>query len=251
MPSGAAYTDDTLQALAIARSLAISRGFSPEDCMARLLEGFRTAPQFYGPTSTAVFTLVLAGVPPMEAPALVHRARGGSRSNGSVMRGPPLGVFTASPALEELSIACSRLTHCDPVAGACSAFVNRMVADLARGASREDAFRHACTTCRSMEVLGHLQSYGDHPPEPSLDALLATHCALSVFMGAGAFADAVVRAVNLGGDADTTGAITGALAGACWGVEAIPRAWVLRLLDHDRILALARDLSLVAVEKGG
>jgi ADP-ribosyl-[dinitrogen reductase] hydrolase len=126
-----------------------------------------------------------------------------------------------------------------------------MVADLARGASREGAFRHACTTCRTPQVLGYLEPYHDHDPEPSLDALLATHCALSVFMQSESFADAVVRAVNLGGDADTIGAITGALAGACWGVEAIPTAWYLRLRDHDRILALARELYLVVVEKGG
>jgi ADP-ribosyl-[dinitrogen reductase] hydrolase len=251
MPPGGAYTDDTLQALAVARSLVVCRGFSPEDCMGRLLEGFRVAPQFYGPTSTAVFTLVLSGVPPPEAAALVHRARGGSRSNGSVMRGPPLGVFTASPHLEELSMACSRLTHWDPDAGACSAFVNRMVADLARGASREDAFRHACSTCRSAAVLPLLEGFRVRPPDPSLDALAATHCALSVFMGAGSFPEAVIRAVNLGGDADTIGAITGALAGAHWGAEAIPAPWRLRLRDHDRILGLAGALSRVAVEKGG
>jgi ADP-ribosylglycohydrolase len=251
MPSVGAYTDDTLQALAIARSLVVCHGFSPEDCMARLLEGFREYPKFYGPTSSAVFTLVLSGIPPGEAVLLVHRSRGGSRSNGSVMRGPPLGIFTASPDLEELSIACSRLTHWDPVAGACSAFVNRMVADLARGASRDGAFRHACSTCRSPEVLSFLAGFRDHPPDPSLDALLATHCALSVFMGAGTFAEAVIRAVNLGGDADTAGAITGALAGAHWGVEAIPPAWRLRLRDQAMILGLAGDLFRVAVAKGG
>lgn len=251
MPPGGEYTDDTLQALAVARSLVVSRGFSPEDCMARLLEGFRASPRYYGPTSTAAFTLVLAGVPPSEAAALAHRARGGSRSNGSVMRGPPLGIFTASPQLEELSFACSGLTHHDPVAGACSAFVNRMVADLARGASREEAFRHACGTCRSMEVLGYLAGYRDHPREPSPDAVLGTHCALSVFMEAGSFEAAVITGVNLGGDADTIGAVTGALAGAHWGVGAIPPAWLRRLRDHDRILALGEELCRVALETGG
>jgi ADP-ribosyl-[dinitrogen reductase] hydrolase len=250
MPAGGSYTDDTLQALAVARSLVVSRGFSPEDCMARLLEGFRDSPQFYGPTSSAAFTLVLEGIPPREAALQVHRTLGGSRSNGSVMRGPPLGVFTSSPLLEELSLACSRLTHCDPVAGACSAFVNRMVADLARGTPREDAFRHACSTCRNTEALGYLRRFSDHTPEPALDALLATHCALSVFMGAGSFTHAVLTAVNLGGDADTIGAITGALAGACWGLPAIPPLWILNLRDHDRILALAEALYRVAVEKG-
>jgi ADP-ribosyl-[dinitrogen reductase] hydrolase len=244
-------TDDTLQALAVARSLVVCRGFSPEDCMARLLEGFRRFPRCYGPTSSAVFTLVLSGVSLSEAARRVHRARGGSRSNGSVMRGPPLGVFTASPALEELSIACSRLTHCDPVAGACSAFVNRMVANLARGARREEAFGHACATCRSAEVLDLLADFRDHRPEPSLDALLATHCAVSVFMGAGSFPAAVLGAVNLGGDADTIAAITGALAGAYWGAGAIPPEWVQRLGDSAQIVALSAALVSVAEEKGG
>jgi ADP-ribosylglycohydrolase len=251
MPAGGSYTDDTLQALAVARSLVVTRGFTPEDCMARLLEGYRDSPQFYGPTSSAVFHLVLEGMPPREAALRVHQALGGSRSNGSVMRGPPIGVFTSSPLLEEMSLACSRLTHCDPVAGACSAFVNRMVADLARCTPREDAFRHACSTCRSTEVLAYLKGFSDHAPEPSLDALLATHCALSVFMVAGSFADTVLRAVDLGGDADTIGAITGALAGAHWGLLAIPPLWILNLKDHDRILELAGDLYRVAVEKGG
>jgi len=250
MPPGGMYTDDTLQALALGRSLVVSRGFSPEDCMGRLLEGYRFYPSLYGPTSSAVFSLVMGGIQPRDAAGQVHRTLGGSRSNGSVMRGPPLGVFYSSPLLEEVSLACSRLTHCDPVAGACSAFVNRMVADLARGSSREDAFRHACSTCRIPEVCEFLLSFGDHPPNPSLDALLATHCALTIFMGAGSFADAVVRAVNMGGDADTIGAITGALAGACWGATAIPPLWRVQLRDHDHIIDLARDLFRAAVERG-
>lgn len=250
MIAGGMYTDDTLQALALARSLVVSRGFSPEDCMARLLEGYLGYPEFYGPTSSAVFSLVLGGVPPREAAEQVHRTLGGSRSNGSVMRGPPLGVFSSSPFLEEASLACSRLTHWDPVAGACSAFVNRMVSDLARGSTREDAFRHACSTCRNPEVSGFLSDFPSHPPDPSLDALLATHCALTVFMGAGSFADVVIRAVNLGGDADTIGAIAGALAGAHWGAMAIPPLWVAQLRDHDHIIDVAGKLFRVAVEKG-
>ena len=250
MRAGGMYTDDTLQALALARSLVVSRGFSPEDCMARLLEGYLRYPKFYGPTSSAAFSLVIRGMSPRVAAEQVHRTLGGSRSNGSVMRGPPLGVFFSSPLLEEASLACSRLTHFDPVAGACSAFVNRMVSDLARGSSREDAFRHACSTCRIPEVSEFLRRFRDHPPNPSLDALLATHCALAIFMGAESFADAVVRAVNLGGDADTVGAITGSLAGAYWGVTAIPPLWRVQLKDHDHIISLAGDLFRAAVEKG-
>ncbi|HMA04689.1 MAG TPA: ADP-ribosylglycohydrolase family protein [Methanomicrobiales archaeon] len=250
LPAGGSYTDDTLQAMAVARSLVVSRGFSPEDCMARLLDGYRRYPEFYGPTSSGVFALVLEGVPARDAALQVHRTLGGSRSNGSVMRGPPLGIFTASPVLEEMSLACSRLTHCDPVAGACSAFVNRMIASLAREASRGEAFRLACSTCRSGEVLSMLGEYRKNPRDPSLDALLATHCALSVFMESASFAEAVLGAVNMGGDADTIGAITGALAGAAWGAGAVPPLWRVNLKDHDRIIELAGGLYRVAVEKG-
>jgi ADP-ribosyl-[dinitrogen reductase] hydrolase len=250
MHPGGMYTDDTLQALALARSLVVSRAFSSDDCMPRLLEGYLRYPEFYGPTSRAVFSLVLDGVSPGVAAEQAHRTLGGSRSNGSVMRGPPLGILYSSLLLEEASLACSRLTHCDPVAGACSAFVNRMVSDLARGHSREAAFRHACSTCRIPEVSEFLRGFRDHPPDPALDALLATHCALAVFMEAGSFADAAIRAVNLGGDADTIGAVTGALSGAYWGATTIPPMWRLQLRDHDRIIDLAGDLFRVAVEKG-
>src|SRR5262249_6765781 len=43
------------------------------------------------------------------------------------------------------------------------------------------------------------------------------------------FEEAVLKAVNLGDDTDTTGAITGALAGLHYGLDSIPQAWRLRL----------------------
>lgn len=49
-------------------------------------------------------------------------------------------------------------------------------------------------------------------------------------------------AVNLGHDADTVGAVTGQLAGARYGVGAIPARWTSRLVHHDRIDQCGRDL---------
>lgn len=49
--------------------------------------------------------------------------------------------------------------------------------------------------------------------------------ALWAFEGAADFREAVLRAVNLGDDADTTGAVCGQLAGACWGESGIPAPW--------------------------
>ena len=49
------------------------------------------------------------------------------------------------------------------------------------------------------------------------------------------FGEAVLRAVNLGDDADTTGAICGQLAGAYWGASGIPKAWCDGLARRDLI----------------
>src|SRR6266576_2132972 len=56
------------------------------------------------------------------------------------------------------------------------------------------------------------------------------------------FRSAVLLAANLGDDADTTAAITGQLAGALYGLSAIPSAWLAKLAWRERIDTLARQL---------
>lgn len=240
------YTDDTLQAVAVARSLVQCRSFSPDDMMLRLVRAYCESPVFFGPTSSRVFESVMKGIPREEAVLLVHERNGGSRSNGSVMRGAPLGVFFEGEELHEVSLACSCLTHWDPTAGECSAFLNQMVATLVRGKGREQALTRALSFCRSGEILDDLADWRSREPVPGLDALLCTHAAVTCFLQADSFEDAVLSAVNLGGDADTVGACTGALAGAYWGVEAIPARWRQELEDYTEIAILGTELARVA-----
>lgn len=236
------YTDDTLQACAVAESLIACGGFSSPDIVRRLMHSYQMQPQFFGPTSRAVLGLVKTGTAPEEAARLVHMSRKWSRSNGSVMRGAPIGIFFQPPRVWSVSMQCSRLTHYDPLAGECSAFVNRLISEMCRGAARDQAYLRALGACRDREVRRMLGCYQEYRVQPSLDALLCTHCSLSVFMQARSFRDAVVMGVNLGGDADTVGAIVGALAGACWGIHAIPEDWMHTLRDRERISVLAYDL---------
>jgi len=56
------------------------------------------------------------------------------------------------------------------------------------------------------------------------------------------FDEGLVWAVNLGGDADTNGAVTGALLGARDGVSAIPKRWLDRLEPRAELAALADRL---------
>jgi ADP-ribosyl-[dinitrogen reductase] hydrolase len=60
------------------------------------------------------------------------------------------------------------------------------------------------------------------------------------------FRGAILTAANLGGDADTTAAITGQLAGALYGLKGIPAEWLNRLAWRDRIEAVASDLFMAS-----
>lgn len=75
--------------------------------------------------------------------------------------------------------------------------------------------------------------YVVHTLEASLWCLLNTHD----------YAEAVLKAVNLGGDTDTTGAVTGGLAGLLHGFEDIPTLWVAKLARKQDIFRLADQLN--------
>jgi ADP-ribosyl-[dinitrogen reductase] hydrolase len=236
------FTDDTLQAIAVAESLVACSGFSETDLVRKLSESYIQKQEWFGPTSTLFFDLVRSGTVPHHAVRLVHKMNHGSRSNGCVMRGFPLGIFYPAPLVYDKSLHCSAITHYDPVGGHCSAFLNVMVSDMIRGISRARAFRHARSLCTNKEVHAMLGNFNEYFPDPSLDSVLCSHAALYSFMNAKSCEQAILSAVNLGGDADTVGACCGALAGAFWGIEAIPHRWCKGLEGYGRLVQLAEQV---------
>jgi len=79
--------------------------------------------------------------------------------------------------------------------------------------------------------------YVIHTLEAALWCLLTTS----------SYSEAVLKAVNLGEDTDTTGAVTGGLAGLYYGFESIPREWVEQIARKDDIINLARRLEQAVV----
>jgi ADP-ribosyl-[dinitrogen reductase] hydrolase len=67
---------------------------------------------------------------------------------------------------------------------------------------------------------------------------------LHFFFSTSSFEECIVATVNQGGDADTTGAIVGAIAGAYYGLDAIPRDWIRKLEPQvrDELEILAEQL---------
>jgi ADP-ribosyl-[dinitrogen reductase] hydrolase len=60
--------------------------------------------------------------------------------------------------------------------------------------------------------------------------------------GSTTFEEAVLKAVNLGDDADTVGAVAGQVAGAVWGYSKIPEAWMRQLAWSEKLLSIADKL---------
>ena len=82
-------------------------------------------------------------------------------------------------------------------------------------------------TRRAIDAIAAGSSRDRQPPEIAGTGYVvkSLEAALWAFQGAEDFGEAVLTAVNLGDDADTTGAVCGQLAGACWGESGIPAEW--------------------------
>ena len=154
------YTDDTLQASALAQTLLRCGGFDPDDFARRLVLVYRAHPEFFGPTSRAVLDLIESGHRPSAAARMVYEERGEGRSNGSVMRGIPVGIFYPPLEVREASLAASRVTHFDPAAGEASAFVNRMVSGICRGEDAGTAFGRLLPPARIGNSTGFSRTTG-------------------------------------------------------------------------------------------
>ena len=123
----------------------------------------------------------------------------------------------------------SQVTHPHPECVAGCAFVNAAIYHLVRGAAPQEAVTQALDDADLPAALRRIieeapakrradlpnTGWVRHTLESAVWGLLTTD----------SFEEAVVQVVNLGDDADTAGAVVGALAGAAYGLEAIPAAW--------------------------
>jgi ADP-ribosylglycohydrolase len=177
-----------------------------------------------------------------------------SKGCGGVTRVSPLGLL--GPDAFDLGVRVSAITHGHPTAQLAAGVFASIVAALIEGGDLPNAVasaRDAVVPHKAhREVLAALDGAHDlarSDPDAALDRLgtgwvaeealaIALFCALS----AKDFSSGVLRAVNHGGESNSTGAITGSLLGAMLGREAIPAGWVAELEARGVIEQVAADL---------
>jgi ADP-ribosylglycohydrolase len=208
-----------------------------------------------GATTFRALARLDEGVEPGDAGPRGERECG----NGSLMRILPLALVQrdAHPLqLIEAAHRASRVTHGHPRCQVACAMYCLAVAGLLRGDDPAAALATAFAECERvyadergyeshLGALHELRGFGDRTGSGFvLDAFWS---AWDAFAGAADYADAVRRAVAYGHDTDTTAAIAGGLAGAHFGWESIPRAW----LHGMRGKAVAQPLVDVLVATTG
>ena len=243
------YTDDTQMALLIAESLILNGGFSASDVAKRFQTWARTAKDVGIQTRAVINMADYARDPESCSSRYYADYPDSSAGNGALMRCAPVALFCLNSleALVETSRASARITHYDPKAQSSCVILNALI---------RAAICHDIRDGRA-EVLGllknnerpawhrleRIEACGEDDVASSGYTVYALEAAAWSFFTTESFEEAVVRAANLGDDADTVAAVCGALAGAYYGYAAIPRRWRDQLQDETRIceIALALD----------
>ena len=214
-------TDDTEMSLCIARAILNSKTWDLKAVAEEFLAWMRGKPLDIGSTvRRGIRDYLFKGqleTPPNEWDA----------GNGAVMRMVPVALYTLgdNQRLQELVVAQAHLTHNHPLSDAACITAGRMVQAAILGAdrfalhtiARELVAQHPCF--RFKDYHGRASGYVVETLQTVLHFLFTT----------GSFEECLVGVVNQGGDADTTGAIAGMIAGALYGEAAIPAQWLKRL----------------------
>jgi len=254
-PAGT-ITDDTEQALCIARSLVEQQEFDPGDIAERFVAWYDSGPFDIGRMTMRSLSRLKHGDTWDEAGQHVweQSVEGQNAGNGSVMRCPPLAIPYADDRdhLAEVSRQSSQITHADPRCTYGCTVLNLTIAGLLEDAATplQDALNKVGSDAPD-ELVAALEplARGDAPNtlETSGYVVHSLQTALHDGLFAESAEDAIVTAVNRGGDADTIGAIAGAVAGAQFGASTLPDRWPTALNTTVELESLAEHLLSVSL----
>jgi ADP-ribosylglycohydrolase len=252
------WTDDTSMALCLAESLIECRGFHPEDQMRRYVKWWREGYLSSTGTCFEIGTTTSQSLARFEQ---TGEPFSGSKSasaagNGSIMRLAPVPMFYAGDPAEAIAKAAesSRTTH----AAANCVDACRCLAAIIVGALRGEP-KERLLSSRYAPVVG---CWGEQPLTPEIDEIACgsfkekqppeikgsgyvvstLEAALWAFHHTDSFRDGCLMVVNLGDDADTTGAVYGQIAGAYYGESGIPAEWRAKIAMAELIRSFADEL---------
>ncbi len=243
------WTDDTSMALCLGHSLVECEGFDAHDQMRRYCDWLDNG------YMSSIGTCFDVGVTVSSALRRFQKTGdpfSGSRSNwssgnGSIMRLAPLPIAYAHDAEQAIQLAAesSRTTHGSSLCLDSCRFLGSLLVRLLNGQHKQEIWQspyQAQTPEVAALVNGEWRSKSYDDLSGTGYVIESLEAALWCFEQTDNYADCVLAAANLGQDADTTAAVAGQLAGACYGYSNIRSEWCQHLHRHQEMVALADQL---------
>ncbi len=214
-------TDDTEMSLCIARALITAKGWDLTGIADNFVAWMKGKPIDIGSTCRkGIRNYLLNGV--LEAPCNEWDA-----GNGAVMRMAPVALFTLGDdeGLGRRALEQARLTHHHPLSDSACLCLGRMLHRALLGADAP-ALHELTRDLAGKHPNFRFNPYNGQASGYVVDTLRTV---FHYFFTTATFEECLIAVVNQGGDADTTGAIAGMLAGAHYGRQSIPETWVRKL----------------------
>ncbi len=221
-----AVTDDTEMALALGRSLVRSGGLDVHDVCNEFAAWLKSGPVDVGNTCRRGIRRYLT------QGTVEEQFYEGAAGNGATMRILPLALATLGhpdKAAAWTRVQC-HITHNHPLSDAASLTLVRMLHGVLSGGGKQAA-RPIAEALIGEHPIFRFEPYRGQSSAYVVDTM---HTVLHFYFNTDSFSDCVIQTVNQGGDADTTGALAAMLAGATYGLGAVPKKWLNRL---DRTVA--------------
>ena len=233
-------TDDSELALALARSLVLRGRYDVEAVAQSYVKWYESEPFDMGQTIEAALSAAAADDKAIASLAAAARraANRSSQANGALMRISPLGIFGSQITEQELA-ECARadasLTHPHAACQDANVVFAGVIAFAIRTCAPPDGiYNHALETIKAHGIGTAVSrclkdAKSDTPADYQTQqgwVLIALQNAFYQLLHAPNMEEGIVDTVRRGGDTDTNAAITGALLGAAWGLEAVPSQWL-------------------------
>jgi len=251
------WTDDTSMALCLAESLLETGEFNARDLMNRFAEWafkgkFSSRPQSFGFGQTFFSSLIIYQRTGDPYSGSLKPKRPG---NGCIMRLSPIPIFFHPDKQKVILISgeSSKPTHGMPECIYASRLFGAMLEDALSGKGKEAILFGQEAEVEAPENIqdianGNYQYKEENEIEGTFFAGKSLEAALWCFLKTDTYREAVLKAVNLGGDTDSTAAVCGQIAGAYYGFRAIPAEWVDVLAKKDIVLGMAEKLVMYSAE---
>jgi ADP-ribosylglycohydrolase len=246
------WTDDTSMALCLAESLIECRGFDATDQLRRYLRWYREGHLGVDGTCVDIGTQTLGFLTEFERTGAPDSTRVDPEQagNGSIMRLAPVPIAYRRDirvAIEH-SGGSSRTTHPAPRPVDACRYLGALTVGALVGAEKDDLLDDGFWSWGRLhpEIEAVVRGSYKHKEPPEIAGtgyvVASLEAALWALHKGENFRDGALLAVNLGNDADTTGAVYGQIAGALHGEEGIPAGWRQKLAHQDLIRGFADDL---------